>query len=661
MKQKPRLTLEVLVVSLLVLCGGFAAWLAVLLPARLCWLPLALLAVGLLAAALLGRQIRALAARWTSGRQFEDSRLQYSLADLPVPALVLLGKAVLWYNDAFRSALLGGDDCIMAQASRAAPGLNLRAACSAAGQLLVLNGRTWHIHGTAVPENGERVHVLYFHDETALRNTEKEYFASRPGCILFMIDGYDDVFGDMLDSERAGILEDVNRVLEEMIGGTTGFLRRIGNGRYLAVVEERHLKAFADQRYTVLDSVRAIAPQRNLSLSIGVGRGGQNLAEAQLMASQALDMAQGRGGDQAAEKTPDGFTFYGGVSHGVEKSSRVKSRLVAAALVELIKQADSVVIMGHSQSDLDAIGAAEGVLRICKICDVPAVIAVRRGATLAKSLIDAFDAAGCADDFIEPEQALEVVTRRTLCIVVDTYRRALVESTEILDRCGSVAVIDHHRKAEGFIENAVLVCHEPYASSASELVTELLQYVGGRDDKPTRVEAEGLLAGIMLDTRSFSLHTGVRTFEAAAVLRRHGAETERVKALFNTSLEEYKAKCALVEGAQTYKGCALSVSGPLPPGMKVAVPQAANDLLSIEGVQASFVAVQNPGGVSVSARSMGEVNVQVIMEALGGGGHQTMAGGQLRGATPEEAYKKICAAIDLYRAAQAQSAQAVKK
>ena len=652
MKQKPRLTLEVLVVSLLVLCGGFAAWLAVLLPARLCWLPLALLAVGLLAAALLGRQIRALAARWTSGRQFEDSRLQYSLADLPVPALVLLGKAVLWYNDAFRSALLGGDDCIMAQASRAAPGLNLRAACSAAGQLLVLNGRTWHIHGTAVPENGERVHVLYFHDETALRNTEKEYFASRPGCILFMIDGYDDVFGDMLDSERAGILEDVNRVLEEMIGGTTGFLRRIGNGRYLAVVEERHLKAFADQRYTVLDSVRAIAPQRNLSLSIGVGRGGQNLAEAQLMASQALDMAQGRGGDQAAEKTPDGFTFYGGVSHGVEKRSRVKSRLLANALVDLIRQADSVVIMGHRMSDLDAIGAAEGVLRICKICDVPAVIAVRRKATLAGSLIAALDKAGCGDDFIEPEEALEAVTEKTLCVVVDTYLIHLLESREIYERCENVVVIDHHRKASGYIPNAVLVCHEPYASSASELVCEILQYVGGRDDRPTRLEAEGMLAGIMLDTHDFSLHTGVRTFEAAAMLRRYGAETENVRALFNTSQAEYNAKCELVEAARIYKGCAISAHGALPPEMRVAVPQAANDLLTIEGVEASFVAVQAGSGVNISARSMGKVNVQVIMEALGGGGHQTMAGAQLRDMELEQATARICAAIDLYRAAQ---------
>ena len=211
-----------------------------------------------------------------------------------------------------------------------------------------------------------------------------------------------------------------------------------------------------------------------------------------------------------------------------------------------------MVIMGHRMSDLDAIGAAEGVLRICKICDVPAVIAVRRDATLAGSLIDALCRAGQADDFIDPKAALPIISKKTLCVVVDTYQLGLVESKEILERCGKVAVIDHHRKGVGFIEHADLVCHEPYSSSASELVTELLQYVGDRDDKPSRVEAEGLLSGIMLDTRDFTLHTGVRTFEAAAALRRYGAETERVRQLFDVTMVEYNAKADLVEAAQMY-------------------------------------------------------------------------------------------------------------
>ena len=308
--------------------------------------------------------------------------------------------------------------------------------------------------------------------------------------------------------------------------------------------------------------------------------------------------------------------------------------------------------MGHRMSDLDAIGSAEGVLRICKICDVPAVIAVRRDATLAGSLIDALCRAGQKDDFIDPKDALPIISKRTLCIVVDTYQVGLVESKDILEKCGKVAVIDHHRKGVGYIENPALVCHEPYSSSASELVTELLQYVGERDDKPNRVEAEGLLSGIMLDTRDFTLHTGVRTFEAAAALRRYGAETERVRQLFDVTMVEYNAKADLVEKARMYKNCAISVSGEVAPEARVAIAQAANDLLTIQGVDASFVAVQVGTGVNISARSLGAVNVQVIMESLGGGGHQTMAAAQLKHITPEAAHARIEGAIDKYYASQ---------
>ena len=520
------------------------------------------------------------------------------------------------------------------------------------GQLLTLADGMWSVHSSTVPGDAESMTLLVLNEETALRKVEAEYKASRPGYLVFLVDGYDDVFGDMLDSERARLLEGINRTLEDMIGRGSGFLRRVASGRYIAVVEERQMEQFANRGYDVLDKIRALDPSVNLSLSIGIGRGAKTLREAQDMAVQALDMAQGRGGDQAAEMTPDGFTFYGGVSHGVEKRSKVRSRIVADQLVKLIKEADHVVIMGHRMSDLDAIGSAEGVLRICKICDVPAVIAVRRDATLAGSLIDALCRAGQKDDFIDPKDALPIISKRTLCIVVDTYQVGLVESKDILEKCGKVAVIDHHRKGVGYIENPALVCHEPYSSSASELVTELLQYVGERDDKPNRVEAEGLLSGIMLDTRDFTLHTGVRTFEAAAALRRYGAETERVRQLFDVTMVEYNAKADLVEKARMYKNCAISVSGEVAPEARVAIAQAANDLLTIQGVDASFVAVQVGTGVNISARSLGAVNVQVIMESLGGGGHQTMAAAQLKHITPEAARARIEGAIDKYYASQ---------
>ena len=654
MKQKLRWTLEMLTASLAVLCGLLVLVLLIQRPTA--WPALlALVVLWGVVVVLFRCQLRKWVARWMCGGSFEGSKLQFSLEPLSQPAALLSGETVLWYNAQFRTRLLNGQDALVSRVQKVLPGLDLQQCRKQEGQLLTLADGMWSVHSSTVPGDAESMTLLVLNEETALRKVEAEYKASRPGYLVFLVDGYDDVFGDMLDSERARLLEGINRTLEDMIGRGSGFLRRVASGRYIAVVEERQMEQFANRGYDVLDKIRALDPSVNLSLSIGIGRGAKTLREAQDMAVQALDMAQGRGGDQAAEMTPDGFTFYGGVSHGVEKRSKVRSRIVADQLVKLIKEADHVVIMGHRMSDLDAIGSAEGVLRICKICDVPAVIAVRRDATLAGSLINALIAAGQEDDFIDPKGALPIISQRTLCIVVDTYQLGLVESREILEKCGKVAVIDHHRKGVGFIEKADLVCHEPYASSASELVTEFLQYVGDRDDKPNRIEAEGLLSGIMLDTRDFTLHTGVRTFEAAAALRRYGAETEHVRQLFDVSMVEYTTKAMLVSEAQMYRGCAITVSGEVAPEARVAIAQAANDLLTIQNVEASFVAVQVGGGVNISARSLGAVNVQVIMESLGGGGHQTMAAAQLKHITPEAARSRIQTAIDQYREAQKKS------
>ena len=621
MKQKPRWTLEMLTASLAVLCSLLVLVLLIQRPTA--WpVLLALVVLWGVVVVLFRCQLRKWVARWMCGGSFEGSKPQFSLEPLSQPAALLSGETVLWYNAQFRTRLLNGQDALVNRVQKVLPGLDLQQCRKQEGQLLTLADGMWSVHSSTVPGDAESMTLLVLNEETALRKVEAEYKASRPGYLVFLVDGYDDVFGDMLDSERARLLEGINRTLEDMIGRGSGFLRRVASGRYIAVVEERQMEQFANRGYDVLDKIRALDPSVNLSLSIGIGRGAKTLREAQDMAVQALDMAQGRGGDQAAEMTPDGFTFYGGVSHGVEKRSKV---------------ADHVVIMGHRMSDLDAIGSAEGVLRICKICDVPAVIAVRRDATLAGSLIDALCRAGQKDDFIDPKDALPIISKRTLCIV---------------EKCGKVAVIDHHRKGVGYIENPALVCHEPYSSSASELVTELLQYVGERDDKPNRVEAEGLLSGIMLDTRDFTLHTGVRTFEAAAALRRYGAETERVRQLFDVTMVEYNAKADLVEKARMYKNCAISVSGEVAPEARVAIAQAANDLLTIQGVDASFVAVQVGTGVNISARSLGAVNVQVIMESLGGGGHQTMAAAQLKHITPEAARARIEGAIDKYYASQ---------
>ena len=656
MKHTKRPDRIVLMILLAVACLGLAVPVAVL-DARWLALPAALLAVAGVLLAVHIRRLRRFVAANLGGRSFAGSKMQVSLAALPVAAALLDGDTIVWYNAHFREQVLGGEDAVQPLAASCLPGLELAVCARPHGQDLAANGYRFTAYASPVP-GGAGGALVYLINDTFYKDTLDEYTASRPAYLNIMIDSYEELFTDMKDSEQAHELEAINRLLEEYFSATTGFLRKVSNSSYIAVIEERDLRPMIETRFDILDKVRALRPSGMLTLSIGVGHGGKTLAECQEMARQSLDIALGRGGDQAAVKTADGFEFFGGVSHGVEKRSHVRSRIIANALADQIRQSDSVIIMGHSMSDLDAVGSAIGVLRMCKMCDVPSVIAVKRGATLAGALIDTFIDAGEAHNFIEPRETLGLITPDTLLIVVDTYQKYLLESKEIYEKCKRVVVIDHHRMAVGHIDNPVLLYHEPYASSASELVCELLQFMPSAGNI-TPLEAQALLAGIMLDTRSFALHVGVRTFEAAAWLRSRGAKTAETKRLFNTSKQEYEARAAIVESAYIYKGCAIALSQELPPEMSVVLPMAANDLLTINGVDASVVAVAKGGGVNISARSMGALNVQLILEPLGGGGHLTMAGAQLKNCTLQEAEAHIRAQIDHYRQTQAAEKAAV--
>ena len=657
MKQKKGLDLAAVILLLLIACATLAVPVALLSPK---WL----IAPAVLVVAALGvlwyqrRRLRTFVAKNLCSTDFENSRIQYSLTGLPIPTMLIADGRVLWYNTIFREEVLNGTDAVTRPIDRLFPELDLAVCSRPHGQdLSVGNKRFTAYAGAAKGSRG--ANIVYLVDDTVYKQTLEEYTASRPACLIIVIDSYDELFDDMKDSEQAKELEAINSLLEAYIAKSTGFLRKISNSRYIAVVEERDIHWMLQERFEILDQVRALHPGGFTTLSIGVGHGGKTLQECHQMARESIDIALGRGGDQAAVKTVDGFEFYGGISHGVEKRSHVRSRIIANALCDLIKKSDSVIIMGHRMSDLDAIGSAIGVLRICKICGVPAVIAVNSDATLAGPLLKTFIDAGEGHNFIPPDQTLDVITPRTLLIVVDTYQKRLLESQKIYEKCKRVVVIDHHRMAVGHIDNPLLLYHEPYASSASELVCELLQFLP-KEDNITALEAQALLAGIMLDTRSFALHVGVRTFEAAAWLRSRGAQTADTKLLFNTSKEEYEARAHIVESAYIYKGCAIALSEELDAGMNVVLPMAANDLLTINGVDASFVAVAKNGGVNISARSMGALNVQVILEPLGGGGHLMMAGAQLHDCTLQDAETRIREQIDIYRAAQAAQQDAAR-
>lgn len=374
-----------------------------------------------------------------------------------------------------------------------------------------------------------------------------------------------------------------------------------------------------------------------------------DLEESEQFARQALEMAQGRGGDQAAVKREEGYEFFGGVSKGIEKHTKVKTRIVAAALMDMIEAASSVFIMGHKNGDMDSVGSGAGLCGAIRILkpELPVNMVVDLERNLAKPIIERLNENLSGEEavFITPEDALGKLDENSLLIIVDTNNKDILDSSEIYNAAKQIAVIDHHRQVVNYIDNAVIFHHEPYASSASEMTAELIQYFPGVD-KLQSYYADAMLAGIMLDTKDFVMRTGVRTFEAAAFLKKLGADMVAVKNLFANSMACIQKRSKLIADAEIYSRCAIAVDDSSDEFIRVASAQAADQMLEIVGVDASFVIFRTPVGVNISARSRGAMNVQIIMEKLGGGGHQTMAAAQFDGITVFEAKAQLISAID---------------
>ena len=494
------------------------------------------------------------------------------------------------------------------------------------------------------------VYMIYFADITGMRVLETEKRLSQPVVMIFVIDSYEELFGGSSESETAKVTVQIDKLLEDFISSTNGILRKYNRERFWAVVEERYVRAMIDDKVKILDKVREIQVNERISvtLSIGVGRTGKSIAESEEFAKQALDMALGRGGDQAAIKNESGFEFYGGVSKGVERHTKVKTRIIASSLIEAIEQADDVYIMGHRNSDFDAVGASVGLAGAVRRLGKNAYAVIDKQTTLSMQLYNYIYEKEKGYLFINAPEARENFGEGSLLIVVDTHNPNIVDVPELLERAEKVVVIDHHRKMINYIDKASIFHHEPYASSASEMVTELLQYFGDAG-KISSVQAEALLAGITLDTKNFTLRTGVRTFEAAAFLRKLGADTVNVKMLFNNSVECYRQKSELIASATVYRGCAVATANKVMPEMRVAAPQAADELLGVTDVKASFVIARTSNDeIALNCRSLGALNVQLIAESLGGGGHQTMAGVRFRDTTVENVFERLKEAIDKY-------------
>lgn len=579
-----------------------------------------------------------------------DAGQRHYLHDFPLPVVIVTGeREVVWYSESFREKVIPGDDLYGINLDRITKE-KLPDLCGAEGREICCRDRWYRVYGISREENGETLITLYFVDITQLQTEASLYQKTRPSVMLIMLDNYGEVMQHAKESEKSRILGAIDSTLEDFISSmTTSFIKRLDGDKFLVVAEEQHLERIIASRFKILDDIRSIQTDGNLpvTLSIGVGRGEETLAQSEASARQALDMALGRGGDQAAIKNQTVYEFYGGVSKGVEKRTKVKTRIVANALSELIQNADRVLVMGHKFGDLDCVGASVGMAYAIRSIGKQADVVVDRDKTLANILIDMVTKEGCGNLFVDPSEALFSVTEDTLLIVCDTHTQNLVESQEIYNRCKTVVVIDHHRKMVNHIDNAVIFYHEPYASSASEMVTELIQYMG-ENCRINAVVAQALLSGIMLDTRNFVLRTGVRTFEAAAYLRRIGADTITVRKLFSNTLDSYQRRSRIVSGAQIYKKCAVAESDFSSEDMRIVAPQAADELLSIDGVDGSFVLYENNGEICISARSMGAINVQIIMEMLGGGGHHTMAAAQLKGTEMEKAKQLLLEAIDKY-------------
>ena len=518
----------------------------------------------------------------------------------------------------------------------------------------IIGGRRYRIYGNYVRSEDDATTVqlatIYFADMTEMFNVRDEFMRTRPIVSIVLIDNYDELTANLSDSAVSTLDAQLNDVIANWTAGLEALCRKTERNRYLVIFESKDLAKLQENRFSVLlDDVRHVSSSSGMSatISLGIGKDGGSFAENYRFAALAIEMSLSRGGDQAVIKDRFNFTFYGSRTKETDRHTRVRSRVVAGSLSELIGQSSTIYIMGHRMADLDALGSAVGLLCLCRTKGRPARIVIDLQKNACQSLIEELKASqDYADLFISGQDALVEADNRSLLIVVDTNRPDQVECKPLLEAISRVAVIDHHRRAADYIEQPVLNLHEPYASSASELVTELLQYaVNQRDVKP--LEAQALLAGIVLDTKNFSIRTGSRTFESAAYLRKAGADPVEVKKLFQSDLDDTLMRYRVVQAARLYRS-ELAIACIDETITRVIASQAADELINISGITASFVLFPDREQVIISARSIGSCNVQAVLEKLGGGGNGATAGAQIKGKPLREVLQELVAAIDAF-------------
>ena len=571
---------------------------------------------------------------------------------LPITVLDLTGT-IVWYNEKFSDIF--GSDNLERSISDVAKEIQILKIIENKDNISIdvtKDNDVYNVVGNVVETEEEKETsysiVLYWINKTAeVRNYEKAVNSQIIACSV-LIDNYDELVKNTPDTERSLLFSEIDRVIELWCDSVNGIYKKLEKDKYSVYFENSELQGLIDGKFNILDAVKEINQGNKIpaTLSIGIGKG-EGIRQSDEFVSAAMDMALGRGGDQAVIKDAEQFRFFGGHSEGSAKNTRVRARVVASALRELVDGADNIFIQGHKNADADCFGAAVACTAIAKARGKKAYIVMGAAQSGISKCIEKLKADEYYTDvFVSESAAMAYVTQNSLCIIVDTHNPNIVESPKLTEQIHDKVLIDHHRKGPDYISDCVLTYHEPYASSACELMTEIIQYISDDQDL-TSAEAQAVYAGIVLDTKNFNMRTGVRTFEAAAFLRRKGVDTVEVKKLFQTDLDMYVKKAKIVSNAAIYNDSFVISAWPADEEYpNVIASQAADELLNITGVKASFVLCTHDNEIYISARSLGAYNVQLVMEQLGGGGHMTVAGAQLKDVQLSEAEGMLKTAID---------------
>ena len=587
-----------------------------------------------------------------------DETTKKAIMNLPIPLCILeFDGNISWYNKKFYE-MTESPDLLGENIDNIIKNINLRKVLNENKEMytdVCYKDREYTVvYNVIKNEQNKQVKylmMLYWIDKTEYLNLAQKYEEEKNIIMLIQVDGYDEVLKSASEEKRSLISVELERILSGLETDLHAAVKRTSKDKYIVITNQKGLSKLQENKFTILDTIRDIDYGNTLpvTISIGVGRDGESIYENIQLATGALDLALGRGGDQAVVKTKDKFEFYGGKSKAVEKTTKVKSRLIGHALKEIVSQSEMIYIMGHKYPDLDALGSAVGIYDICKSLKKETHIVLDQVNESIDEFVRRLNKCEYYNDlFISREEAIKNCTRDTLVVVVDTHRPSYTECEELLSISKKVAVIDHHRKGVESIKNTVLAFHEIYVSSTCEMVTEVVQYLED-DVKINKLTAEGLLAGINLDTKFFAFKTGVRTFEAASYLKKLGADTTEVKKLFRTNVEDFKAKADIISNTHIIdnKIC-ISYSKTYTENINVVIAQAADELLTVKNIEASFILGEKDGTIFISARSLGKINVHVLMEKLGGGGHIDIAGAQLQDVSIDEAYNKVKQIIEQY-------------